>query len=1215
MTVATLIKGADAKLDPDAVLARAPTALLGVDDNAGAVLKELGISTVYDLALSTLFANARAVADAAADPMSAAARYGGLPTGVLSDAAAGTPVADLGKASLGALKALADGLAAKAEAALGVATVRDLAMWPPYAAAQAVLADAFGTSQGAAVVEDPAADLVPRNGEYPTERVYYSTLLLDAIAGKKPATDLSGAGPLDLTSLDERYGFKQPAEGAIVTYSQSWYVQGLALGHLLHSLALAPGEATRVAMLDWSRRTAGTRDESGSESEQLANTTAHTRALNEVTSAVASEAQAGFSRAASTSTASQSGTASGDVVFKPKEGAPAIGLEGTSTGFATNTTNASSFAVSAGRRDVNAFMAQNVSDATNQAAHAARARRATVVQEVSEDEKATASTRIVANYNHMHALTVSYYEVMQLYRVEVALERIERCLFIPMKLIDFSTKPSLTPQQRFALADRALDERIARALRSRHDIVTAIFKPKGSVTDPAQKNGFKPVLPKEDELHGVFGEAAQIIGSDGLSLPKQTIVSTATVVGAGKGDQVLVGMRDGAVKPYDVADGRVAFSGLELEQVASMEYRPATKTQKDAAISIGLGHAMSAAMGKGVSVTVSLDAGAAGSGVKILDADAGPSSTEAELTALHLQRFSLYYNQALWQTLAASDIALLLSPYTYRGRALLELVDPTPVAVVGNFLVFRMPVEPDEGDKASQPAKEWAKWLDDHQFLADGSRALRTGPISRQLVPLPSGGVFAEAVLGRSNAAEKLDMTRFWNWQDSPPPLVPPEIEPLSTASRADAPDLQPGQFPSPMVNIVAPTSVPDPQGMAAILDAVSNGNMFRDMSGLAATIGLAQAGMQAASHGAEAGAAQAGTNMKTAADLAAKLAELAVSAYTGKPVAGVGGGGGNGPAKNNISTAGAGVNYGEELDRRQTAQARSGGSSNGAEPGEISQSPTEIGMSRAEEAWRSSAGLGTASRSDGGEEAGVGGSGGAGIGGALTNLIGLLAHQTGQSGGAEAKLLCPRSASGPWHIRRIVANLKDIGDFVADGAHEKNVVVHSLGILAHGDAGGRLTVGSDTVEVSSLPAYESVFDRLNHLLDANGEVILFGCISGADAAGSALLKQISKLLPGRDIVGFNSLNHLNPVPRNGSKCFDPDIMTMGYDVVDPKTGAKTHYPIQDQVSVQAFINTFPGKSPYYEKASRDAKAAKIARDGKIVRWPPSEAAKKPGGG
>jgi hypothetical protein len=38
----------------------------------------------------------------------------------------------------------------------------------------------------------------------------------------------------------------------------------------------------------------------------------------------------------------------------------------------------------------------------------------------------------------------------------------------------------------------------------------------------------------------------------------------------------------------------------------------------------------------------------------------------------------------------------------------------------------------------------------------------------RSSVTLPAHGTLGEAVLGCCNSAEKIDLTRFWNWQDSP---------------------------------------------------------------------------------------------------------------------------------------------------------------------------------------------------------------------------------------------------------------------------------------------------------------------------------------------------------------------------------------------------------------------------------------------------------------
>ena len=114
--------------------------------------------------------------------------------------------------------------------------------------------------------------------------------------------------------------------------------------------------------------------------------------------------QAGVSASSSTSIAVSVGTgwltslwASGDV----------------STTYQTASTAASSreFELVHGNRSVMGSMKQNVNDRTEQHSTNVRNRRATAVREVSQSEHEQVSTRVVANYNHMHALTVQYYEV------------------------------------------------------------------------------------------------------------------------------------------------------------------------------------------------------------------------------------------------------------------------------------------------------------------------------------------------------------------------------------------------------------------------------------------------------------------------------------------------------------------------------------------------------------------------------------------------------------------------------------------------------------------------------------------------------------------------------------------------------------------------------------------------------------------------------------
>ena len=185
----------------------------------------------------------------------------------------------------------------------------------------------------------------------------------------------------------------------------------------------------------------------------------------------------------------------------------------------------------------------------------------------------------------------------------------------------------------------------------------------------------------------------------------------------------------------------------------------------------------------------------------------------------HLMSNRLYYSQAILRSLDAAQIALLLAGFsvTLSGQTVpvAQVIEPNPVRYVGNYLAFKLNVD-------AESDESWSGWLREHGVVVGHSQ--------QDSVLLGTGGTFAEAVLGRSNSAEKLDVTRFWDWQDSPTPLQPTEIAAISTGSRATPEDVKPGQLSTPIVNITTPTSLPDPVGTAAVLAAIQNGNMFRDM-------------------------------------------------------------------------------------------------------------------------------------------------------------------------------------------------------------------------------------------------------------------------------------------------------------------------------------------------------------------------------------------------
>jgi hypothetical protein len=931
----TVVRSDARDLDPSELAQRPVTVLLGVSQPAAAALAEISIATVFDLAASTLFANARRVVEIAEGDFSTIARAGVAPLDLIDAEARTLPVAELELQPISVLRQL-DAPGAKALSdALNVTTIRDLAFWPPYRDALAIVNEAYGGSAFADDEAEPSTpELVPAAGRYPTERVQYELIVLDRI-GKRPAssgdtgpstttghpgppvgppssggggvldagstpiaetqrTALETSGPIDIAAAAAGAGFAEPAVGALLTMTQSWYTMGLALGQLLHAVALAPGESTRIAMIDWSRRSRAATTESIVQGEQLSSTLGRNRSIAEVTKAVANETQGGSSGADAASIAASYGFAGGLAGGLIDAGASAAAAVGQSFGLAGGFTHATTWASSGGDRHLGADSTQRIQDVTQQASNSTRNRWATVVREVSQSEHEELSTRAITNYNHMHALTLQYYEVVQLYRTVVELSRVTRALFVPMKPLDFS-QPSLIERFGHVIAAAGLTPAV-RALRRAAPDTVVLSSP--DRVGPWDQNGLdflesmvrQPVgTPDSREL--ALPYRFQMLG---LSFEEEAPYESVVLERAAAPDLVFPLLKRDPGDIIRFGTHYASFGSLlgdederQLWDITAIRLRKKAG-QEDydgtVAVSVPFDRALPpgvepvAGQAEGASLRIALKARKGASSTTIFEA----LRTVGEIALRrHLSANSLYYSQAIWRSLDPATLGLVLSSYTFEGAPLLEIVDPLPVTVAGNYLVFRM-----TGGEASE---EWKAFL--------ARTHLEVGYRRGDVVPLPSGGVFAEAVLGRANSAEKLDITRFWNWQDSPIPIEAPEIAALQAGSRAQVEDLKPGELGSPVLNIVNPPNLPDPVGLTAIIGALQKGDMFRDLSGLASTAQLAQAALGGAFQGAEAAAAQAGTNAATAANLLSSL-------YGNR-------------SPGTISNTGARINQGRDMDDR----------------------------------------------------------------------------------------------------------------------------------------------------------------------------------------------------------------------------------------------------------------------------------------------------------
>ena len=927
-----LVKTEFASLPVAEMLGKPVTVLLGVSDDAAAALGGLDIENVFDLALSHVFAAAVQLDDAADNSTNTFSRFGAPPADLLNDGAAGTTkVTDLRFEPIGILAGIPD--AAALQAALGVETVRDLAVYPPYRAARTLLQSAFFPEQDLAFDPEAPADLVPKTGEFTTERVQYATLVLDHLLrpdGAPPLIDVAGPNfaPVDVAPVaDPNFGFQTLGIGALLTFNQSWFMQGVTLGHLLHSAALAPGESTRIAVVDWSRRTNAGQTEFVGEAEDVAQDTSRNRSISEVTQAVAREAQSGFSHTESESTTKQA-AASGGFSIGP------VGF-GASASIAKTSTSADSYATTAGSREVGASMLQQANDRTHQHAHASRTRRASVVREVSQTEHESVSTRVLTNYNHMHSMTVQYYEVLQVYRAETSLVGCDRVVFVPFKLIDFADEDVLR-RFRGALIDAALTPAVRDALvnydtlelvpdRQVHfpgiggNLNTAVLDaglfrrtvlarraPNGGPDGGEVPDGEPPEPPVRPEptvpdirpttqvlwagigsrLTSILGAAALRRGSESLFVPSDVRVVDGAVRSAA-GDAIRL--------TYNRSDGTSITDltlSVPLAEIASISITGSSATAAvDATATLTL--ARNGVIFPLELPTVTVDRGSPSTPLVHIEA----ASADVNLVD-HLNQNRLHYSQAVFRALDAAMIAGLLAPYSIQLNGetfpLVQVAEPAPLRIVGNALAFRINTDPANDE-------EWRGFMRE--------RGLDIGQAKVDLVPLSSGGIFAEAVLGRFNAAEKLDLTRFWNWQDSPIPIAPPEIAALQTGSRATPEDLKGSPLEQPIVSITPPAALPDPTGMAGILAAIQNGAMFRDMSGLSETVKLATEAIKASSAGATSVGQQASKNMEvavTAETERQKIAAQLAAALAGKPL-----------GDKSESAKGAAVN---EVDKRTKA-------------------------------------------------------------------------------------------------------------------------------------------------------------------------------------------------------------------------------------------------------------------------------------------------------
>ncbi len=150
---------------------------------------------------------------------------------------------------------------------------------------------------------------------------------------------------------------------------------------------------------------------------------------------------------------------------------------------------------------------------------------------------------------------------------------------------------------------------------------------------------------------------------------------------------------------------------------------------------------------------------------------------EIEKVAQHIVRNTTRYSKALWMSMTPEESAILLDGYTIgvppdglsdssQMVPLLNCVQNVILGTFGNSLIMPFNIPPDVAAQVG---------LSDPSILQQALLAFHREAFvpPHSTVALPTRGVLGEAVLGHCPSAEKIDLTRFWNWQDAPADTAP----------------------------------------------------------------------------------------------------------------------------------------------------------------------------------------------------------------------------------------------------------------------------------------------------------------------------------------------------------------------------------------------------------------------------------------------------------
>jgi outer membrane protein OmpA-like peptidoglycan-associated protein len=638
------------------------------------------------------------------------------------------------------------------------------------------------------------------------------------------------------------------AVGYVVTLAQRWTQKGLALGDLVYSLPLAPGEQQRIVVVERTQSTSVMEREVLEQREDLRFDETDTSSVQAtVSSAFREAAQGGSEYQADSSSFSIAAAAGGGGVWP--FGAFAGGV---ATSYGSASASGSTSTWMSGARQATSNAAQTTQAAVSRRASASRNSSRASVRLATASESTEVTTKVIANHNRTRALTMQYWEVLRLFDVSTVVEDVSLVCMVPLDVVDFL--PAREPAQlaagtvlnrdsvlaRYAkllrhsdVLSRRVPWRLRRGLQALNDFAA---DPRASVqaaTGPALqtitvsveggftlldrptvqlllRNGIRTApmplgnlaatvpdglgplpsgvnaFPGETELFAELRRrrSGRVTMTATIALPGS--VSLPDVVGLLVGNAVNrldytfappgVGLAQGLLSgnPAQLA---TVLAGIAAQTPVSRTFGADRVARETGDLTLTLASAT-----VGTSVTLASQSwptriAVPGAGLTVSANRMAPelsydSLLEIERTLQWVLRNTMSCSLGVVAAMTAEERTIMLERYSVttptvardgtivEGVPLLSCVTNKVLGFYGNSIVmpFQIPFE------LAQRLKV------DTGRIQSALKRFHTEAFDHptSTTALPTRGVLGEAVLGNCASAEKIDLTRFWNWKDSP---------------------------------------------------------------------------------------------------------------------------------------------------------------------------------------------------------------------------------------------------------------------------------------------------------------------------------------------------------------------------------------------------------------------------------------------------------------